>query len=71
MKKWHSSPSGLSRCTASGRNSGVIGSALAGCDGVEDSQSPFRTPPSLSYGCSEVHSSWALLLCILSAECDR
>ncbi|KAG2574315.1 DNA replication ATP-dependent helicase/nuclease JHS1-like isoform X2 [Panicum virgatum] len=53
MKKWHSSPSGLSRCTASGRNSGVIGSALAGCDGVEDSQSPFRTPPSLSYGCSE------------------
>lgn len=53
MKKWHSSPLGLSRCTASGRNSGIIGSALAGCDGVDDSQSPFRTPPSLSYGCSE------------------
>ncbi|KAL6651284.1 hypothetical protein ACP70R_010209 [Stipagrostis hirtigluma subsp. patula] len=52
MKKWHSSPLGLSRCTASGRNSGVSGSDPVGCDGVEDSQSPFRTPPSLSYGCS-------------------
>ncbi|CAD6259843.1 unnamed protein product [Miscanthus lutarioriparius] len=57
MKKWHSSPLGLSRCTTSGRNSGVLGSALVGCDGVEDTQSPFRTPPSLSYGCNEQLSS--------------
>lgn len=69
MKKWHSSPLGLSRCTASGRNSGIIGSALTGCDGVDASQSPFRTPPSLSYGCSEVYSSWVLVFCMFSAEC--
>ncbi|KAJ1272512.1 hypothetical protein BS78_06G207100 [Paspalum vaginatum] len=56
MKKWHSSPLGLSRCTASGNNSGAMGSALVGCDGVEDTQSPFRTPPSLSYGYSELNS---------------
>ncbi|GJN26596.1 hypothetical protein PR202_gb14540 [Eleusine coracana subsp. coracana] len=29
------------------------GSAPVSCDSVEDTQSPFRTPPSLSYGCSE------------------
>lgn len=70
MKKWHSSPLGLSRCTTSGRNSGVLGSALVGCDGVEDTQSPFRTPPSLSYGCNEVHWLCALLQCMLSAKCE-
>ncbi|KAL6843952.1 hypothetical protein ACP4OV_026523 [Aristida adscensionis] len=52
MKKWHSSPLGLSRCTASGRNLGLSGSDPGGCDGMDDSQSPFRTPPSLPYGCS-------------------
>ncbi|ONM14575.1 DNA replication ATP-dependent helicase/nuclease JHS1 isoform X2 [Zea mays] len=57
MKKWHSSPLGLSRCTTLGSNSGVLGSAIVGCDGVGDTQSPFRTPPSLSYGCNEQVSS--------------
>ncbi|TVU15982.1 hypothetical protein EJB05_39528, partial [Eragrostis curvula] len=53
MKKWHSSPLGISRCTSAGRNSSVNESGPVASDIVEDTQSPFRTPPSLSYGCSE------------------
>ncbi|KAK3141673.1 hypothetical protein QOZ80_4BG0336940 [Eleusine coracana subsp. coracana] len=53
MKKWHSSPLGMSRCISTVRNSCMNGSAPVSCDSVEDTQSPFRTPPSLSYGCSE------------------
>ncbi|XP_052154106.1 DNA replication ATP-dependent helicase/nuclease JHS1 isoform X3 [Oryza glaberrima] len=52
-KKWHSSLLGMSRCTASARNLDMCGTGPGGCDGVEDTQSPFRTPPSLSYRCSE------------------
>uniref|UniRef100_J3M0U5 DNA replication ATP-dependent helicase/nuclease n=1 Tax=Oryza brachyantha TaxID=4533 RepID=J3M0U5_ORYBR len=55
-KKWHSSLLGMSRCTASARNLDMCGTAPGGCEGVEDTQSPFRTPPSLSYRCSEVAS---------------
>ncbi|XP_020148913.1 DNA replication ATP-dependent helicase/nuclease JHS1 [Aegilops tauschii subsp. strangulata] len=52
MKKWHSSPLGLSRCTASARNLSVCGIGPGGGDGMED-QSPFRTPPSLPYSFTE------------------
>ncbi|KAF0892190.1 hypothetical protein E2562_014783, partial [Oryza meyeriana var. granulata] len=52
-KKWHSSLLGMSRCTASARNLDTCGTGPGGCEGVEDTQSPFRTPPSLSYRCSE------------------
>uniref|UniRef100_A0A0D9W8R2 DNA replication ATP-dependent helicase/nuclease n=1 Tax=Leersia perrieri TaxID=77586 RepID=A0A0D9W8R2_9ORYZ len=54
-KKWHSSLLGMSRCTASARNLDTCGTSPGGCDGVEDTQSPFRTPPSLSYRCSELN----------------
>uniref|UniRef100_A0ACD5UV27 Uncharacterized protein n=1 Tax=Avena sativa TaxID=4498 RepID=A0ACD5UV27_AVESA len=53
MKKWRSSPLGLSRCTASARNPSACGISPGGCDGMEDTQSPFRTPPSLPYSCTE------------------
>ncbi|KAG8082955.1 hypothetical protein GUJ93_ZPchr0014g47069 [Zizania palustris] len=48
-KKWHSSLLGMTRCTASAHNLDKCGS---GCE-VVDTQSPFRTPPSLPYRCTE------------------
>ncbi|XP_014751083.1 DNA replication ATP-dependent helicase/nuclease DNA2 isoform X2 [Brachypodium distachyon] len=54
MKKWHSSPLGMSRCTASARDPNLCGIGPSGCDGKQDFQSPFRTPPSLPYSCSEL-----------------
>ncbi|XP_071684901.1 DNA replication ATP-dependent helicase/nuclease JHS1-like [Lolium perenne] len=54
MKKWHSSPLGLSRCTASARNPNACGIGPGGCDGMEDTQSPFRTPPSLPYSTEQL-----------------
>uniref|UniRef100_N1R0U4 DNA replication ATP-dependent helicase/nuclease n=1 Tax=Aegilops tauschii TaxID=37682 RepID=N1R0U4_AEGTA len=65
MKKWHSSPLGLSRCTASARNLSVCGIGPGGGDGMED-QSPFRTPPSLPYSFTEpnVTVSCVIFSCI-------